>query len=355
MAIPAQKLLVFVAYAVLTGIMTLSVRAAIDAPIFIFGDSNVDVGTNNLCKECGAKANHPYNGIDFPFSKPTGRFSNGKNIVDHIARLLGKYYKLSPPPFLALLSHKSTFKRNLLRGANFASGGAGILKETGFKHFHKVITLEEQIEQFATVRENITELLGSPKATDDLLQSSIYIFNVGSNELIEYPFAHNTSDPEELKQYIANVTQTYAIHLMNMYLLGARKFAVIGIAPLGCAPAARVQNATGGCAEFMNDGARLFHVSMQSVLTDLSLMLKGFKYSLGNLYTVTMNAIDNPRGNGFKEVISACCGNGTTDCKVGVNLCSNRDDYLFWDKFHPTDRASKQAALALVYGEGSKC
>ncbi|KAJ0753509.1 putative triacylglycerol lipase [Helianthus annuus] len=57
---------------------------------------------------------------------------------------------------------------------------------------------------------------------------------------------------------------------------------------------------------------------------------------------------------GFKEVIAACCGNGTTDCVVGVNLCANRGDFLFWDKFHPTEKASKLAALTLVFGEGEE-
>lgn len=83
--------------------------------------------------------------------------------------------------------------------------------------------MEEQILQFATVRDNITELLGSPKAAHDLLQSSIYIFNIGSNELIEYPFTHNTTDPAELKQYIANITQTYAIHLMVRIIISSSR------------------------------------------------------------------------------------------------------------------------------------
>ncbi|KAI3784542.1 hypothetical protein L1987_43642 [Smallanthus sonchifolius] len=102
--------------------------------IFIFGDSTADVGTNNYLKTCTAKANHRYNGIDFPFSKPTGRFSNGKNAADQIARLLGNY-KVSPPPFLSLLEHKTTFKRSLLRGANFASAGSGVFSATGQKAF----------------------------------------------------------------------------------------------------------------------------------------------------------------------------------------------------------------------------
>lgn len=56
--------------------------------IFIFGDSTVDVGTNNYLKLSLAKANKPYYGIDYPFSRPTGRFSNGYNTADLIGTTL---------------------------------------------------------------------------------------------------------------------------------------------------------------------------------------------------------------------------------------------------------------------------
>lgn len=65
-------------------------------PIFILGDSTADVGTNNhlLSK---AKANFPHNGIDFPNSSPTGRFSNGFNTADSLGTttycfLINYYY-----------------------------------------------------------------------------------------------------------------------------------------------------------------------------------------------------------------------------------------------------------------------
>lgn len=32
------------------------------------------------------------------------------------------------------------------------------------------------------------------------------------------------------------------------------------------------------------------------------------------------------------------------------NLCPNRDEYLFWDMFHPTEHAAELAALALYGG-----
>ncbi|GJV92148.1 GDSL esterase/lipase-like protein [Tanacetum coccineum] len=358
MASVTQMILLFVAAIHGATMMTVMVATGkTGLTIFIFGDSTADVGTNNHLPTCTARADHRYHGIDYAYSKATGRFSNGRNTADLIARLLGNYI-VSPPPFLFLLSRKATFKRNILRGANFASGGAGIFSKTGRKNFHKVISMAEQIQQFATVRSNITELLGSPRDADDLLQNSVYIISVGSNDLVEYTLSQGgqTGDP---KQFMVNLTEAYATHLANLYTLGARKFGIIGIPPIGCCPAARPHNSSGGCFEALNDNARSFYKSMQSLLSDFSLLYQGFKYSLGNTYAMTMNVIENPRGNRFREVKKACCGDGTlfhgvTDCVVGAKLCSNRADFLFWDKFHPTEKASEIAALTLVYGEGAQ-
>lgn len=58
------------------------------AAIFIFGDSTVDIGTNNFIPESGARANMPHNGVDYHGSPPTGRFSNGYNTADSIGEKL---------------------------------------------------------------------------------------------------------------------------------------------------------------------------------------------------------------------------------------------------------------------------
>jgi hypothetical protein len=51
---------------------------------FVFGDSLVDNGNNNYLMTT-ARADSPPYGIDFPTHRPTGRFSNGKNIPDIIS------------------------------------------------------------------------------------------------------------------------------------------------------------------------------------------------------------------------------------------------------------------------------
>jgi hypothetical protein len=55
--------------------------------IYVFGDSTADVGNNNyLPGSAVPRANFPHNGVDFPTSRPTGRFSNGFNGVDFLGK-----------------------------------------------------------------------------------------------------------------------------------------------------------------------------------------------------------------------------------------------------------------------------
>lgn len=62
--------------------------------LFLFGDSTFDVGTNNFLSTT-AKANFPYNGIDFPYSVPTGRFSNGFNTADQIGKYIHIIWRMN--------------------------------------------------------------------------------------------------------------------------------------------------------------------------------------------------------------------------------------------------------------------
>lgn len=53
-----------------------------DSPAnFVFGDSLVDAGNNDYINTL-SRANYAPNGIDFPNQVPTGRFTNGRTVVD---------------------------------------------------------------------------------------------------------------------------------------------------------------------------------------------------------------------------------------------------------------------------------
>lgn len=68
------------------------VMAANVPAIFIFGDSTVDVGTNNYLNGSLATADNPYYGIDYPNHVATGRFSNGYNPADFIGTYIQYFF-----------------------------------------------------------------------------------------------------------------------------------------------------------------------------------------------------------------------------------------------------------------------
>ncbi|KAM0043531.1 putative triacylglycerol lipase [Helianthus debilis subsp. tardiflorus] len=94
---------------------------------FVFGDSLVDNGNNNFLVTF-ARADMPPYGIDTPSHRPSGRFSNGLNIPD----IISLCEHLGSEPVLPYLSPDMTNEK-LLKGANFASAGIGILNDTGFQ------------------------------------------------------------------------------------------------------------------------------------------------------------------------------------------------------------------------------
>ncbi|VVB09110.1 unnamed protein product [Arabis nemorensis] len=110
--------------AVISGYVAAQSASAPSLVTYIFGDSLTEVGNNNYLQYSLARSDFPWYGIDFSGGKATGRFTNGRTIGDIISTKLGI---ASPPPYLSLSQNDDAF----LSGINYASGGAGILNETG--------------------------------------------------------------------------------------------------------------------------------------------------------------------------------------------------------------------------------
>ncbi|KAK4493198.1 hypothetical protein RD792_017940 [Penstemon davidsonii] len=136
---------------------------------FIFGDSLAEVGNNNYLKLSLAKSNFPFYGIDFAGGKATGRFTNGRTVGDIISAKLGIP---SPPSYLSISEDGDA----LLKGANYASGGAGILNETGL-YFIQTLSFHEQINKFQRTKESIKAKIGEGEA-NKLCNEAVYIIGI---------------------------------------------------------------------------------------------------------------------------------------------------------------------------------
>ncbi|EEC73753.1 hypothetical protein OsI_08409 [Oryza sativa Indica Group] len=325
-----------------------AVAAAKVPAIYVFGDSTADVGNNNyLTGAAVPRANFPHNGIDFPTSRPTGRFSNGYNGVDFLALNMG--FRRSPPPFLAVANKTSNPLFRGLQGTNFASAGSGILDSTG----QSIIPMSKQVQQFAAVQRNISARI-SQQAADTVLSRSLFLISTGGNDIFAFFSANSTPSSAEMQRFVTNLVSLYTNHVKDLYVLGARKFAVIDVPPIGCCPYPRSLQPLGACIDVLNELARGLNKGVKDAMHGLSVSFSGFKYSIGSSHAVVQSIMKHPQRLGFKEVTTACCGsgkfNGESGCTPNATLCDNRHDYLFWDLLHPTHATSKIAAAAIYNG-----
>ncbi|XP_058078675.1 GDSL esterase/lipase 5-like [Magnolia sinica] len=319
---------------------------------FIFGDSTVDPGNNNYIQTIQEnRADYKPYGQNGFFEVPSGRFSDGRVIVDFIA----EYAKLPIiPPYL----QPST---EFINGANFASGGAGVLPETSQG---QVIDLHTQLKYFEQVQSSLVEKLGDGPALK-LISEAVYFFSIGSNDYMGGYFGNpkmrETYTPQEyVGMVIGNLTQVIQV----LYEKGGRKFGFLSLSPLGCLPALRAMNPNanakeGGCFEEASALALAHNNALSSLLTSLEHFLKGFKYSNSNFYTWLNDRIQHPSKYDFKDGINACCGTGPyggvfscggTKAVTEYSLCDNPNDHVWWDSFHPTERIHEQFAQALWSG-----
>ncbi|KAK9070852.1 hypothetical protein SSX86_009420 [Deinandra increscens subsp. villosa] len=88
--------------------------------VFILGDSLLDVGTNNFVLQAVGKAKYPHYGIDFFNSTPSGRFSNGLNVADFIARVVFGDSVTSPPAYLSLFHSGKYSEKRLVKALDLS-------------------------------------------------------------------------------------------------------------------------------------------------------------------------------------------------------------------------------------------
>uniref|UniRef100_A0A0D9YQV0 GDSL esterase/lipase n=1 Tax=Oryza glumipatula TaxID=40148 RepID=A0A0D9YQV0_9ORYZ len=264
--------------------------------IFVFGDGMLDVGNNNYLPSDAPQADYPYYGIDFPGSEPTGRFSNGYNMADFIATIPFKY----------------------------------------------------QVKNFNDTVSQMEANLGHQKLSK-LLAKSLFLISIGNMDLSVNIWRVLRYSRKPSPFNIPNTLSSYKAIIMQLYGLGARKFGIINIQPLGCQPWVR-QNLENNvnCNDSMNSLAREFNDGLKPLFSNLSSQLSGLSYSIADFYAFSNATFMNPRAYGFVNIKSTCCIPPCTP--EHEPPCQNRKQYWFWDLSYTTERAAKLAASAFYDG-----
>ncbi|XP_013634422.1 PREDICTED: GDSL esterase/lipase At2g23540 [Brassica oleracea var. oleracea] len=323
---------------------------------FIFGDSLVDAGNNNYLPTL-SRANMQPNGIDFKASggNPTGRFTNGRTIGDIVGEELGSAnYAI---PFLA----PNATGKALLAGVNYASGGGGIMNATG-RIFVNRLGMDVQVDFFNTTRKQFDDLLGKEKAKEYISKKSIFSITIGANDFLNNYLFPLLSVGTRLTQTPDNFIDDMLDHLRDqltrLYQLDARKFVIGNVGPIGCIPYQKTINQLNEneCVDLANKLANQYNVRLKILLEDLNKKLPGAMFVHANVYDLVMELITNYDKYGFKTATKACCGNGgqfagIIPCGPTSSMCDERDKYVFWDPYHPSEAANVIIAKQLLYGD----
>ncbi|CAN1281601.1 GDSL esterase/lipase At4g16230 [Linum perenne] len=325
---------------------------------FVFGDSLVDSGNNNYIISL-SKANYLPNGIDF--GKPTGRYTNGRTIVDVIGMYIHICYgqEVGVAGFTLPYLSPDTIGPIILQGVNYASGAGGILNETG-KIFGGRINMDAQIDNFAKTKNDIISMIGLAKA-EKLLENALYSVTIGSNDFVNNyltpiisVFEQKSTPPDE---YVAKMIDKLRLQLTRLYDLGARKIVVVNVGPIGCIPYIRDINPSSGdkCATFPNELARSYNAKLKTLVQGLSKSLTGSYLVYADVYRIVSDIVTNYKSYGFENASGACCHlagthGGLIPCGPWSEVCSDRSKYVFWDPYHPSDATNVIMAKRLLDG-----
>eukprot|EP00252_Welwitschia_mirabilis_P013446 TRINITY_DN2956_c0_g1_i3.p1 TRINITY_DN2956_c0_g1~~TRINITY_DN2956_c0_g1_i3.p1 ORF type:complete len:118 (-),score=14.66 TRINITY_DN2956_c0_g1_i3:318-671(-) len=85
-----------------------------------------------------------------------------------------------------------------------------------------------------------------------------------------------------------------------------------------------------------------FNKQVYSMLCNMSAVLSDFTFAFGDTYFVVSQYIQNPQAFGLKNGVEACCGGGRLNAEIPclpfAKYCRTRNEYVFWDKYHPTQK-----------------
>ncbi|MBA0563983.1 hypothetical protein Golob_008942 [Gossypium lobatum] len=225
------------------------------------------------------------------------------------------------------------------------------------------IPLGEQVSNFEQNRIYMVNAMGE-NYTRKFLRKAIFSLTIGSNDVLNYiqpsiPFLrHDKVSPSTFLDFmISNLT----LQLERLHEMGARKFIVVGVGPLGCIPFVRALKllGSGQCSSAVNTLIQAYNHRLKELLSRLNQeMGPETIFVFANSYDVFMDIIANYHQYGLENANDPCCGGyfppfvcfKSGDANTSA-LCDDRSKYVFWDAYHPTEAANLIIAKQLVDGD----
>ncbi|XP_020868243.1 GDSL esterase/lipase At1g28640 [Arabidopsis lyrata subsp. lyrata] len=330
--------------------------------IISFGDSSADTGNYLHLSDVNhlpQSAFLPY-GETF-FHPPSGRYSDGRLIIDFIAEFLGLPYV---PYYFG--SQNVSFDQ----GINFAVYGAtaldrAFLVEKGIEFDFTNVSLSVQINNFKQILPNLCT--SSSRDCREMLGDSLILMGeIGVNDY-NYPFFEGKSI-NEIKELVPLVIKAISSAIVDLIDLGGKTFLVPGNFPLGCYPAYLTlfqttaeedYDPSTGCLRWLNEFVEHHNEELKTELKRLQELYDHVNIIYADYYNSLFLLYQEPVKYGFRNrPLAACCGIGgqynfTISEECGhreVSYCQNPSEYVNWDGYHLTEATHQKMAQVLLNG-----
>lgn len=322
-----KKSIIVAGFSLLSVMLPFEAMAVTFTKMYVFGDSLSDPGNIFNATRLASFFDESISVIPQP-PYYGGRYSNGLIWVDYLAEDLGLTLKPStklsvlfprlPLPSPITLNFEGELEVSFYfngatrnRSVNFAFGGA----QTGFtgvgEFGDRIPGVLRQVEGFKNDQRNSS---ADPNA--------LYIVWAGPND-------YQTITSPNVAESVDNLETAIA----TLFNLGARNFLVPNLPDLG--KTARALSLGSEASNQLTSLTTDHNGALATTLNDLSQSLSGINLISLDVYSLFNNAIANPQQFGLTNVTEPC---------LGVTICSNPNEYLFWDGIHPTTIAHQELA-----------
>ncbi|KAJ8511582.1 hypothetical protein OPV22_002016 [Ensete ventricosum] len=327
--------------------------------IFNFGDSLTDAGNLAFFSGVKAPASRPPYGETY-FHRPTGRFTDGRIILDFIAQAMRLPLV---PPYPA-----GRGRHNFAKGANFAVAGARAIgnafyEAEGFNITWEDYSLGTQLKWFDQLLQSSSP---SVLAAHDILNQSLFM--VGEIGINDYNHVLLDDRPiDSVRAYVAPVVHAIGSAIDALVRTGATMVVVSGMFPVGCIPVflakfqtqdAGAYDPATGCLKWLNEFSQHHNVLLRRQLGRLRQAHPRATIVYADIYGALMSIYASPRRFGMTSPLMACCGgegpyhfNFSVGCGDPTSTwCGDPWSYICWDGKHLTEAAYHVIAHAILDG-----
>ncbi|KAL9261988.1 GDSL esterase/lipase-like protein [Drosera capensis] len=237
---------------------------------------------------------------------------------------------------------------DILRGVNYASAAAGIREETG-RQLGGRISFSGQVSNYKNTVSQMVNMLGDQDTAVKYLSKCIFSIGLGNNDYLNnyfMPIYYSTGSQYTPDQYADVLLKEYSQQIEIMYKYGARKFVLIGVGQIGCSPNELANNSPDGrtCVSRINAANQIFNSKLKSLVDRFNSQLADAHFIYINAYGIFQDMLNDPAAYGFSVTNAGCCGVGRNNAQITclpMQLpCPDRNDYLFWDAYHPSEAAN---------------